>query len=73
MDDIYVYCVPLPPGIHEMIVPCCDGYTVYIDEELDAEHRQEAYDHALSHALENDFEKENVQEIESLRHYKGGM
>ena len=64
MDNIYTYLVKLPPRIDEMVVPCLSGYTVYIDETLDTEHRLEAYEHALWHIRNNDFEKYDVQEIE---------
>lgn len=65
MDDIFVYLVNLPDGIHEMVTPCCDGFTVYIDSKLTCTERQKAYLHALDHIKRNDFEKENVQEIEA--------
>jgi hypothetical protein len=64
-DDIFVYLVDLPDGIHEMVTPCCDGYTVYIDLKLNDKQRRKEYLHALDHIRRNDFEKENVQIIES--------
>jgi hypothetical protein len=52
-----------------MVCPCADGnYTIYINDRLDHEHRQQAYRHALRHIEQNDFEKENVQEIEEEAH-----
>ena len=68
MDDIFVYFVPLPTSIHEMVTPCADGYTIYIADWLDQEHRVAAYEHALTHIRNNDFEKDNVQEIEMVAH-----
>ena len=65
MDDIYVYMADLPDGIHEMVTPCCDGYTVYIDLKLSDTGKKEAYQHALEHIKRNDFEKDDVQIIES--------
>ena len=67
-DEIYVYCVRLPPGIKEMVTPCLDGYTIYIDERLDDLSKRNAYYHALSHIINHDFEKTNVQGIESTAH-----
>lgn len=66
--DVYVYCVKLPFGIREMVTPCLEGYTVYIDERLDEAHRLEAYRHALEHIRRHDFEKNDVQQIESEAH-----
>lgn len=69
MSDIYVYQVPLPRGINEMVTPSLDdSYTVYIDERLSDEKKLEAYQHALEHIKKNDWSKEDVQEIESIAH-----
>ena len=69
MDDVYVYVVALPPGIHEMIAPCEGGYTIYIDDSLSNKGRLDALKHAIVHIKNNDFEKEDVQEIEWDSHY----
>ncbi len=68
MTDIFVYFVKLPPHINEMVTPCPDGYTVYIDSGLDDEHRFKAYQHALCHIQNNDFEKSDIQQIEAEAH-----
>lgn len=68
MNDVYLYYVDLPPGIHEMICPCLDGYTVYLSNADDTETQRKSYAHALLHIKNHDFEKENVQEIESSAH-----
>jgi hypothetical protein len=68
MDEIYVYFVPLPDGVYEMVVPCCDGYTVYIDERLDETERVKKYKHALDHIQNRDHEKSDVQSIEARAH-----
>lgn len=72
MVDPYVYITDLPPGINEMVSPCADGYTVYIKESLDYYGRIKAYSHAIEHIIGNDFEKNDVQEIETRAH-QGGM
>ena len=64
MADIFVYIVPLPPGVNEMVTPCLDGFTIYINETLSPEQREKAYLHALDHIRKNDFQKFDVQEIE---------
>lgn len=70
MDNIYVYTVRLPDRVYEAVAPCADGYTVWIDERLDDEHRRKAYKHALWHITNGDFERNDVQEIESQAHRK---
>ena len=68
MDDVFVYHIKLPPGIEEVVMPCLDGYTVYIDINLDHDHRVKAYEHALWHIQNHDFERPDVQDIESEAH-----
>ena len=70
MDDIFVYIVGLPNQIREMVLPCADGFTVYINEKLDDEKKLQAYCHALEHIKNNDWDKLDVQLIETLRHGK---
>lgn len=70
MDDIFVYVTKLPPRIYGFSCPCLEGYTVYIDEGLDERRRREVYAHELKHIRERDFEKEDVQSIESSAHKK---
>lgn len=65
MDDVYVYLADLPDGIHEMICPCADGHTIYIDASLTREQACKAYNHAIQHIMEKDFDKDDVQQIES--------
>ena len=69
MDDVFVYVVDLPPGINEMVVPCTDGnYTVYLSAKLNDEGQRKAYEHAMWHINHNDFQKDNVQQIEVEAH-----
>lgn len=69
---VYVYLIDgMPPRTHEMVTPCADGYTVYIDAALDNEHRIKAYEHALEHIERGDFDMDNiadVQQIEAMAH-----
>lgn len=60
-----MYFVALPDGINEMVTPCDLGYTVYLDINLDEHQRKKAYLHALEHIKRCDFEKDNIQRIES--------
>lgn len=70
MDDIFVYIVDMPTTASEMIMPCSDGYTIYINAKLSYHDRVKAYLHALGHVEGNDWEKVNVQEIEKDAHRK---
>ena len=67
-DNVYVYLVDLPDRVDEMVTPCFDGFTVYISSKLSYAGRVRAYHHALRHIERHDFEKFDVQEIETKNH-----
>lgn len=73
-DNVHVYIVDLPDGINEMVTPCSDGYTIYIDDKLSDTGKRDAYRHALYHITNHDFERYDVNEIEVEAHQnsKGG-
>lgn len=65
----YVYTIPLPGKFKEAVSCNEDGsYTILIRDDLPREEQLKAYAHALRHITGNDFEKENVQEIEKAAH-----
>lgn len=68
MDDIYVYLAPLPPRVNESVLPCNDGYTIYLSDSLTYEARVNAYRHAIGHIARDEFRSGNVQEIELNAH-----
>lgn len=69
MSDYYVYVVPFPDGIREAVTPGFENdYTIYLNEKLSDEEKLKAYRHALNHCINNDFEREDVQEIEEQAH-----
>jgi len=68
MDDIFIYLIDLPPKVDEAVTPCFEGYTVYINRNLSKDRQMMAYVHALKHISRNDFEKLDVQVIESAAH-----
>lgn len=69
MDDIYVYVVNLPDHIDEMVTPCEDGYTVYINKKL-SEHRASlALRHAIGHVARCDWARDDIQNIEREAHH----
>lgn len=70
MAEIYTYLVELPDSIREAVLPCADGYTVYINAKLTAEGQRMALDHAMRHIRNNDFEKTDVNAIECIAHQR---
>ncbi len=68
MDDVFTYCVSLPPKVKGFTVPCADGYTIYLNKNLTHEAMLKTYQHELNHVTGRDFEKSNVQAIESTAH-----
>lgn len=68
MDDIFVYTVKLPSTIHEAVLPCCEGYTIYLNEMDSRERQMKAYSHAIKHIRSNDWDRFDVQHIESVAH-----
>ncbi len=74
IDGNYVYYVPFPadmPNEHEAVLPCLDGYTIYIDITLDAQSRRVEYNHALEHIRSGHIdnrEDRDVQVLESAAH-----
>ena len=58
-----------PNGGNEMItLNEDDSYTILINARLSHEAQIKAYEHALKHIREHDFEKSSVQEIEVAAH-----
>ena len=68
--DTYIYIVDLPCGIDEAVTPCIGGYTIYINAKLTMEEQCKALKHALYHIQNDDFSKDNVQQIEEEAHRK---
>ncbi len=69
MMDVNVVLVDFPKG-KEMVVENSDGtYTIMINAHLNYESQQLAYQHAMEHINNNDFEKSDVQSIEATAHH----
>lgn len=69
MSNIYVYQLDLPPTVREMVTPGADDdFTVYINSRLSDSAKAHALAHAVNHCKNEDFNKENVQEIELEAH-----
>ena len=71
-DNIYTYLVnDMPISVKEFVVPCDGGYTIYINSKLSYIQQQIAYQHALKHIKNGDYENNyEVQKIE-LKAHKG--
>ena len=67
-DDTYVYLIDIPGKVKEIVTPCVDGYTIYIDEKLNRQAQLKAYQHALSHIENADFQKVDASLIEMYAH-----
>ncbi|MDD6690830.1 MAG: hypothetical protein PUE63_03125 [Lachnospiraceae bacterium] len=73
IDDMYIYYVEFPKDLsreHEMVMPCLDGYTVYINLNLDRQGKLDAIEHAKGHIRAGDVDRRDgdVQEIEARAH-----
>lgn len=67
--DCFIYEVELPGHVNEMVVPCLDGYTIYIDSRLTPRKKREAVAHAVIHIHRGDFDKHDVDMIEAEAHH----
>lgn len=68
MVELFTYYTNLPKGINEMVAPCYDGYTIYIDRRLSKEGQHKALCHAMKHIINKDFHKSDVSSIENTAH-----
>ena len=67
--DVNVIIIDFPTPGREMVVPNEDGsYTIFLNAHLSNEEQLKAYGHAMEHIKNNDFSKEDVQEIEAAAH-----
>ena len=68
MEDVYVYMRDLH-GVNEVVVSNDDGsYSIFIDDKLSPGGRINAYQHAMGHIRNRDFEKRDIQRIEYQAH-----
>ena len=67
--DINTQLIDMDVLIGEQIVKNRDdSHTISLNSRLSHERQQEAYIHALNHIINTDFEKKNVQDIETCAH-----
>lgn len=69
MEDINIQFLNMDTKIPEQLVKNDDdSYTIFLNARLSQESRLKSYCHALKHIVQDDFAKENVQEIENNTH-----
>lgn len=69
MDDINVQLLNMDTKIPEHLVKNDDeSYTIFLNAKLTHENQLKSYYHALKHIERNDYNMENVQEIEKNAH-----
>ena len=69
MEDINVQIMDMDTMIPEHLVKNDDDtYTIFLNARLSRDSQLKYYHHALKHIIENDFQKEDVQEIETETH-----
>lgn len=69
LDDINVQILDMDTKVPEHIVKNNDdSYTIFLNARMSRENQIASYYHALKHITEDDFQKENVQEIEKSTH-----
>lgn len=69
MENINVQLMDMDTKIPEHLVKNDDDtYTIFLNARLSRDRQLRSYYHALQHIKENDFEEEDVQEIELEAH-----
>lgn len=64
-EDIGVYFLNMDTAVHEEVHLNTDGsFSIFINARISHEQQMRAYHHAIKHIMENDFNKENVDDIE---------
>lgn len=69
MEDINVQLMDMDTKIPEQLIKNNDdSYTIFLNSRLSRDSQLKSYYHALKHIKGNDFERKNVQEIETKTH-----
>lgn len=69
MDDINVQILDMDTKVPEHLVKNNDdSYTIFLNARMSRENQIASYYHALKHIERNDYNMENVQEIEKNAH-----
>lgn len=70
MIDYNVILVKFPSGkVHEAVTPNDDGsVTIFLDKNATKESQRKRFQHVMRHLAGNDFDRDDVQEIEAEAH-----
>ena len=69
LDDINVQILDMDTKVPEHLVKNNDdSYTIFLNARMSHENQVASYYHALKHIERNDYNMENVQEIEKNAH-----
>ena len=71
IGNVWIYPVDLKGAAKAFVMPCIEGYTVYVDRNLPKDEQIAAARHELDHIANDDFSREDVQLIEWERHGEG--
>lgn len=68
--DYNIQLIAFPLGkVHEAVTPNEDGsMTIFLDKNTTKEFQLKRFLHVMKHLAGNDFDKDNVQEIEAYAH-----
>lgn len=68
-EDYTVWLMDMEYGIHEQVIKASDGHHTILLNARDADNqRMKGYEHAIEHLRNDDFEKADVQKIETDAH-----
>ena len=68
-ENITVQLIDMEIGIHEQVIKASDEhYTILLNARDADNQRVAAYEHAIKHLKDDDFEKDDVQKIETEAH-----
>ena len=74
MNDVYVHLLDFPnTKVSETVTENADGsYSIFLNSKMSFEKQKDAYNHALGHIVNLDFEKTgmNIDVIEAYAHKK---
>lgn len=65
-EDIGVYFINMDTAVEEEVHPNSDGsFSIFINARISSDRQMVAYQHALQHIMNDDFEKESADDIEN--------
>lgn len=68
-EDYHVQLIDMEYGIHEQVIKASDGHHTILLNARDADNQRiKGYEHAIEHLRNDDFEKADVQKIETEAH-----